>query len=59
MPESAASISASGQTGAICRQSGPYRSSRNARVTVFVRQGTAFPADADGAATTWTLVTAS
>ena len=59
MPESAAPISASGQTGAICRQSGPYRSSRNARVTVFVRQGAVFPTDADGAATSWTLLTAS
>jgi hypothetical protein len=57
MPESALPISASGRTGAICRQSGPYRSSRNARVIVFVRQNAAFPADADGAATTWVLVT--
>lgn len=59
MPESAAPITASGQTGTICRQSGPYRSNRNAKVVVFVRQNQTFPPDADGAATTWALVTAS
>jgi hypothetical protein len=58
MPESASPISASGQTGAQCRQSGPYRSSRNTRVIVFVRQGGIFPTDADGVATTWAIVTA-
>jgi hypothetical protein len=58
MPESATLIRAQGQTGTVCRQSGPYRSNRNARVVVFVRQGGAFPVDADGAATTWVLVEA-
>jgi len=58
MPESATAIRAEGQTGGICRQSGPYRSGRNAKVIIFVRQGTAFPTDADGAPTTWVLVTA-
>jgi hypothetical protein len=57
MPESAIAISASGQSGTVCRQSGPYKSSRNARVVIFVRQGTLFPKDADGANTTWSLVT--
>jgi hypothetical protein len=59
MPESATPITAQGQTGATCRQSGPYRSNRNARIVVFVRQGRAFPADADGASTTWVLVTST
>jgi hypothetical protein len=58
MPETATPITAQGTTGANCRQSGPYRSSRNARIVVFVRQGRAFPADADGANTTWVLVSA-
>ncbi|HEU4626979.1 MAG TPA: hypothetical protein VFS52_19620 [Steroidobacteraceae bacterium] len=56
MSESATPISAQGATGAICSQSGPYRSNRNARVIVFVAQGTVFPTDADGAATVWVLV---
>jgi hypothetical protein len=59
MSETATEISAQGQTGGICQQSGPYRSNRNARVIVFVRQGTAFPADADGAGTVWALVSDS
>jgi hypothetical protein len=59
MPESATAISATGQTGGLCRQSGPYRSTRNARVVIFVRQGSTFPTDADGAGTTWSLVTDS
>jgi hypothetical protein len=56
MSESATAITAQGQTGATCSQSGPYRSNRNAKVVIFVRQGGAFPTDADGAATLWTLV---
>jgi hypothetical protein len=59
MPETATAISAQGRTGATCSQSGPYRSNRNARVVIFVRQGSAFPTDADGATTTWVLVSAS
>jgi hypothetical protein len=59
MPESATPVSAQGQTGATCAQSGPYRSNRNAKVIIFMRQGTAFPADADGAATTWVMVSDS
>ena len=47
----------SGRTGGRCPVSGPYRSSRNARVIVFVRRGQAFPRDSDSAETTWTLVT--
>ncbi len=50
-------LKAEGQTGSACRQSGPYRSSRNARVVLFVKQGAAFPRDADGASTTWVLMT--
>jgi hypothetical protein len=56
MAESARLISAQGASGTQCRQSGPYRSSRNARVVVFVKAGTAFPKDADNANTTWVLV---
>lgn len=47
---------ASGNTGATCQNSGPYKSGRNAKITVFVKKGQKFPADSDGAATTWTLV---
>jgi hypothetical protein len=50
-------LRAQGATGSTCRQSGPYRSSRNARVVLFVKQGAAFPRDADGASTTWVLMT--
>jgi hypothetical protein len=57
MAESARQITATGSSGTTCRQSGPYRSSRNAQVIVFVKAGTAFPKDADNANTTWTLVT--
>jgi hypothetical protein len=59
MSETTTPISAQGTTGATCPQSGPYRSNRNAQVIVFVRQGAAFPSDADGAATVWALVTDS
>jgi hypothetical protein len=44
------------RTGAVCAESGPYQSSRNARIIVFVKRRERFPADADGAATTWTKV---
>jgi hypothetical protein len=47
---------ASGSTGNACNLAGPYRSSRNAQVIVFVPAGTKFPADTDGVSTTWTLV---
>jgi hypothetical protein len=57
MAETATPIRATGNSGTTCRQSGPYRSSRNARVVIFVRANTAFPKDADGANTTWALVT--
>jgi hypothetical protein len=53
MPTTA--VVASGRTGYICRQTGPYRSGRNARVVVIVLRGQRFPADTDGAVTTWTL----
>lgn len=55
MAETASTVQASGGTNAICREAGPYRSSRNAQVTVFLRPGDRFPADTDGAETTWTL----
>ena len=45
----------SGKTGEMCQTSGPYRSSRNAKITVFIRKGQLFPPDSDGSATTWTL----
>jgi len=47
---------ASGTTGSACSVSGPYRSSRNSGVVVFMRAGSKFPADTDGASTTWSLV---
>jgi hypothetical protein len=49
-------IQASGQTDATCGEVGPYRSSRNARIVVFLKSGDKFPADSDGAKTTWTMV---
>jgi hypothetical protein len=55
MSETARPIAASGATGSTCPSSGPYRSNRNAKVIVFVKKGSKFPADTDGAATTWTL----
>jgi hypothetical protein len=57
MAETATPIQAQGGSGTQCRQSGPYRSSRNAKVVIFVSAGTAFPADTDGKSTTWALVT--
>jgi len=53
---SAQAMTASGKTGQICQASGPYRSGRNAKVTVFFKKGEKFPADTDGSPTTWTLV---
>jgi hypothetical protein len=46
-----------GRTGSRCRQSGPYRSTANARVIIFVRQGDVFLTDSNGSATTWVLLT--
>jgi hypothetical protein len=45
-----------GRTGTRCTKSGPYRSTANARVVIFVKQGDTFLADANGAATTWVLM---
>ena len=53
------SITASGSTGTTCSKTGPYRSSRNARVTIFVKRGEKFPRDVDGSKTTWTFLSAS
>ena len=55
MSQTARPVAASGATGATCSATGPYRSTRNAKVVVFVKQGDKFPVDADGAKTTWTL----
>ena len=55
MAETATTARASGRTSETCREAGPYRSSRNARVTVFLRTGDRFPVDTDGAQTTWTM----
>jgi hypothetical protein len=55
MAETASTVRASGRTSQTCREAGPYRSSRNAQVTVFLKPGDRFPADTDGAETTWTL----
>ena len=59
MRDSATSVVASGTTGTTCQKSGPYRSSRNARVTVFFKRGQRFPSDTDGASTNWTIVTST
>jgi hypothetical protein len=55
MSETARPIAASGATGTTCQTAGPYRSARNARITVFLKKGDKFPVDSDGASTTWTL----
>jgi hypothetical protein len=56
MAETSTPVRASGTTDATCREAGPYRSSRNAKVAVFLKPGDRFPVDTDGARTTWTLV---
>jgi hypothetical protein len=55
MTQTARAVAASGTTGTTCSTPGPYRSSRNAKVVVFVKKGDKFPVDTDGASTTWTL----
>lgn len=55
MAETVASVLATGRTAQTCGEAGPYRSSRNAQVTVFLKPGDRFPADTDGAETTWTM----
>jgi hypothetical protein len=55
MSQTARPVAASGATGTTCQAPGPYRSNRNAKVVVFLRKGDKFPADTDGAKTTWTL----
>jgi hypothetical protein len=55
MSQTARPVTASGATGTTCQSPGPYRSARNARVIIFLKKGDRFPADTDGANTTWTL----
>ena len=55
MSQTARPVAASGSTGSTCQAPGPYRSSRNAKVTIFLKKGDKFPVDTDGARTTWTL----
>jgi hypothetical protein len=55
MAETSAGVNVSGRTSETCREPGPYRSTRNAQVIVFLRTGERFPADTDGATTTWTM----
>jgi hypothetical protein len=55
MSETAITIAASGTTGTTCGATGPYRSSRNAHIVIFLKKGDRFPVDSDGAKTTWTL----
>ena len=55
MSETARPVGASGFTGTTCRATGPYRSARNAKVTIFLKKGDKFPVDTDGAKTTWTV----
>ncbi len=45
-----------GRTGTKCTKSGPYRSSANARVVIFVKQGDTLLPDANGASTTGVLM---
>lgn len=56
MAETAAPILASGKTGETCRQTGPYHSESRVRLVVFFRRGERFPNDAEGRATSWTLL---
>lgn len=58
MAEAAAVARVEGRTGSRCTKSGPYRSTANARVVIFVKQGDVFLPDANGSATTWVLMTA-
>lgn len=53
-----AAVRVTGQSGATCPESGPYRSSGGAKVVIFVRQGDIFPTDPDGSPTTWVLIAA-
>ena len=55
MSETSRPVGASGASGSTCQAPGPYRSSRNAHVVVFMKKGDKFPVDSDGASTTWTL----
>ncbi len=54
--ETFSAAKATGVTGDTCPTSGPYRSSRNSRVVLFVLAGTKFPTDSDGSNTNWSLV---
>lgn len=45
----------SGNTGALCPRTGPYKSTRNAGAVLTIKRGTQFPPDTDGASTTWRL----
>jgi len=53
-----AASSVTGQTGSTCPQSGPYRSTGEAMIVIFVKQSDTFPPDWDGSSTTWVLLTA-
>lgn len=55
MSETSRPIGGNGATGATVPANGPYRSARNARVIIFLKKGSKFPADTDGASTTWTV----
>jgi hypothetical protein len=53
---SATTVTASGSTGGVVQATGPYRSSRNPKVCVFLKRGTRFPADpVDGRSTSWAM----
>jgi len=52
-----AASSVTGQTGSICPQTGPYRSTGQAMIVLFVKQSDTFPPDWDGSSTTWVLLT--
>lgn len=53
----ATKMTGSGQTGATCTASGPYKCNRHTQIVMFIAKGQKFPADpVDGAPTGWTMV---
>ena len=55
MADASTTVRVTGRTSQTCREPGPYRSSRSPGVTIFLKAGERFPADVDGAQTTWTM----
>jgi hypothetical protein len=60
MAATATAVTASGTTGGTCSKSGPYKSSRNPSIIIFIKSGVKFPADpVDGRSTTWSMIGAT